>query len=123
MNVGGNILQRFTLVIDYFRKTVELTPNRHFSEPFMSDASGLLLSADANDFHKFSIDSVIPNSPAADAQLEPGDVILAANGKPASRYALWELEEELKQSGAEVLLSVRRGDKEIEKKLRLRSLL
>ena len=123
VNVGGNILQRFTLVIDYFRKTVELTPNRHFSEPFMSDASGLLLSADANDFHKFSIDSVIPNSPAADAQLEPGDVILAANGKPASRYALWELEEELKQSGADVLLSVRRGDKEIEKKLRLRSLL
>lgn len=123
VNVGGNILRRFTVIIDYSRKIVVLSPNRHFSEPFRSDASGLLLTADGNDFHKFSIESVIPNSPASDAQLEPGDVILAANGKPASRYALWELEEALKHDGAELLLSVRRGDKVIEKRLRLRSLL
>lgn len=109
-------------MIDYPRKIVGLTPNRQFSEPFRSDASGLLLSADAEDFHKFTVDSVIPASPA-ERLLKPGDLILAANGKPAKAYALWELEELLKASGTEVSLSVRRGDKTFIRELTLRSLL
>jgi len=123
VNMGGNILQRFTVIIDYPRQTVSLAPNRYFAEPFRSDASGLLLSADSNDFHKFTVDSVIPDSAAAHAHLEPGDVILAANGKPAARYALWELEEVLKANGDDITLSVRRGHKIFDKKLSLRSLL
>jgi hypothetical protein len=123
VNMGGNILRRFTVVIDYPRKNVSLIPNGHFSEPFESDASGLLLSAAANDFHKFTVDSIIPNSPAAAAGLMPGDVILAANGRPAAKYALWELEDALKQEGTEMLLSIRRGGKSTSKRLTLRSLL
>ena len=122
VNLGGNILPRFKVVIDYARRTVGLTPNRHFSEPFRSDASGLLLSADGKDFHNFTVDSVIPASPA-ERLLEPGDVILAADGRPAKDFALWELEELLKASGREISLSVRRGDETFVRKLVLRSLL
>jgi hypothetical protein len=123
VNMGGNILPRFRVVIDYPRKIVALTPSRHFSEPFKSDASGLLLSADARDFHKFTVDSVIPGSPAADAGMQPGDVILAANGKPAKAYALFELEDALKADGTVTRLSVRRGSETMDKTLKLRSLL
>ena len=122
VNMGGNILPRFTVVIDYPRRIVGLTPNGRFSEPFRSDASGLLLSADVQDFHKFTVDSIIPASPA-ERLLKPGDLILAANGKPAKAYALWELEELLKASGTEVSLSVQRGDKTFIRELTLRSLL
>jgi hypothetical protein len=122
VNMGGNVLKRFTVVIDYVQKTVALTPNGHFGEPFRSDASGVMLSADVKDFHRFTVDSVTPASPA-DQLLKPGDVILAAEGKPAKAYALWELEELLKASGREISLSVRRGDKTFIRKLSLRSLL
>jgi hypothetical protein len=50
-------------------------------------------------------------------------VILAANGRPAAEYALWELEDALKQEGTEMLLSIRRGGKSTSKRLTLRSLL
>lgn len=123
VNMGGNILPRFTVVIDYPGKRVALIPNRHFPEPFRSDASGLLLSADSDDFHKFTVDSVIPGSPAAQAALQPGDVIFAADGKPAAAYALFELEDVLKSDGKQIRLSVRRGDATFDKELRLRSLL
>ena len=123
VNMGGNILRRFTVVIDYPRKTVALTPNQSFAEPFRSDASGLLLSADSGDFHKFTVNSVVPHSPAADAKLMPGDMILGADGKSADGYALWQFEDVLKASGREVSLSVRRGDTRFERKLKLRSLL
>ena len=122
VNLGGNVLRRFRVVIDYPRKIVGLTPNRQFSEPFRSDASGLLLSAGADDFHEFTVDSVIPASPA-EQLLKRGDLILAANGKPAKAYALWELEELLKASGTKVALLVRRGDETFTTELTLRSLL
>lgn len=123
VNLGGNILPRFTVVIDYPGKRVGLTPNRHFSEPFKSDASGLLLSVDDRDFHKFSVDSVIGGSPAADGQIEPGDQILSIDGKPAADLSLWQLEELLKQDGAEARLSIRRQGVVMLKTLKLRSLL
>jgi hypothetical protein len=123
VNLGGNILQRFKLAINYRRGTVGLTPNSHFSDPFPSDASGLLLSADSRDFHKFVVQSVVPGSPAAGQMFQPGDQIVAVNGAPAGRYALWELEEVLKKNGAEVLLSTRRGNATTHKILKLRSLL
>jgi hypothetical protein len=123
VNMGGNILKRFTVVIDYAHKTVALIPNQYFREPFRSDASGLMLSADNQDFHKFTVDRVIGHSPAADAAVNAGDVVLAVNGKPAEKLALWELEEELKMNGAQVQLSMRRGDKRVDSVLKLRSLL
>lgn len=123
VNLGGNILQRFNLVINYRRKTVGLTPNRHFFEPFVSDASGLLLSAGSDNFHKFVVDSVVPDSPAAEQRMLPGDEIVAANSMLANRFSLWELEELLKRDGTEINLSVRRGNKTTDKTLRLRSLL
>ena len=122
VNLGGNILPRFTVIIDYPSKRVGLRPNRHFAEPFRSDASGLLLSADANDFHKFTVDSVIPGSPA-EGLLTPGDIILSANGKPAADYALWQLEELLKNDGSTVHLSVQRHGQTAAMTLKLRSLL
>lgn len=123
VNVGGNILRRFTVVIDYSRRAVGLTPNGHFSEPFASDASGLLITAADNDFHKFTVQSVIPGSPAAAEKLRPGDQIVAANGRPARDYSLWELEELLKRNGTVARLSIRRAGGNLEKDLRLRSTL
>jgi hypothetical protein len=34
VNLGGNILRRFTVTIDYPGKTLTLEPNSHFLDPF-----------------------------------------------------------------------------------------
>jgi hypothetical protein len=123
VNLGGNILRRFTVVIDYVHQWVALEPNRHFAEPFHGDGSGLQLSADGGDFHTFVIQDVIADSPASEAGLRKGDVLTALNGKPAASFALWQLQDALRPPGATVLLSVQRGDQVFARTLRLRTLL
>jgi hypothetical protein len=123
VNMGGNILRRFTVTIDYVHRWVALEPNRSFAKPFQSDASGLLLSAQGSDFRTFMVEGVIPNSPASEAGLQEGDQITAIGGKPAGAYALWRLQDELKTTGATVTLTAKRGDESLSKSLLLRSLI
>ncbi len=42
INLGGDILSRFTVIVDYARQKLILEPNSHLSDPFLSDASGIL---------------------------------------------------------------------------------
>ncbi|HEY3951336.1 aspartyl protease family protein [Phenylobacterium sp.] len=123
VNLGGNILRRFTVTIDYVHQWVALEPNRRFSEPFPGDASGLQLSADGDDFRTFVVDGVVPGSPASEAGLETGDVLSALDGRPASAFTLWQVQEALKAAGSVVGLKVRRGDRTFSKPLRLRELI
>ncbi len=123
VNMGGNILRRFTVTIDYVNRWVALEPNRSFAKPFQSDASGLLLTAKGANFRTFVVEGVIPNSPASEAGLQEGDQITAIGGKPTGSYALWRLQDELKTIGAKVTLTVKRGDDSLSKSLLLRSLI
>jgi membrane-associated protease RseP (regulator of RpoE activity) len=123
VNLGGNILSRFTVIIDYPGRRLILEPNSRFQEPFASDASGLVLKAQGADFKTFTVDGVVPNSPATGAGLQVGDIITAINGLPVRKYALWELQDEFKKSGQVYELKVKRGDTLLNRRLKLRSLL
>ena len=48
-NLGGGVLHRFTLALDYANKKIYLAPNADFSKPYDFDRSGLwmLLDGDA----------------------------------------------------------------------------
>jgi hypothetical protein len=123
VNVGGNILRRFTVIIDYAGKRVILEPNRHFADRFEGDASGLLLAAKGEDFRSFFVESVIPDSPASEQGLRAGDAITALDGRPARAHALWELEDELKRPGTLVRLTLQRDGRTVSRVLKLRSLI
>jgi PDZ domain/Aspartyl protease len=122
VNLGGNILRRFTVTIDYPKHTVALEPNAHFADPFLADASGLVLEARGDDFHTFVVAAVIPESPATEAQLQPGDVITAIDGKPAATYVLWELVDLFKSAGRHLTLSITRDGHPVTCELVLRAL-
>jgi PDZ domain/Aspartyl protease len=123
LNLGGNILRRFTIIIDYPGKRLILEPNSDFHKPFASDASGLVLKAEGPEHKIFIVRGVVPNSPATKAGVQVGDIITAIDGSPVRKYALWELEEELKKSGRVIDLKIKRGPTSLTSRLRLRSLL
>lgn len=122
VNLGGSILRRFTVIIDYAHNKVTLEPNHDFGRPFESDASGLDLTASGSDFRTFTVSSVLAESPGAAAGLRPGDRIVAINDEPTRPFALWQIQDRLKKSGATVSLRIQRGSKEFARMVHLRSL-
>lgn len=122
VNLGGNILRHFTLIIDYPGNRVILEPNDDFKDPFLADGSGLVLAAEGNNFKKVVVHGVVPGSPAEEGGIQEGDVVTAVDGEPTDRYALWQLQDLLKESGRERALTIRRGGSTSTVKIKLRAL-
>jgi C-terminal processing protease CtpA/Prc len=83
-NIGGDLLRRFTVTIDYARQKMYLAPNQGLGRPFEYDMFGALLLRDGD---AFVLQRVVDGSPAARAGLAVGDAIVSVDGKPASRLS------------------------------------
>ena len=118
--LGSEIWRRFRVTLDYSRKEMRLEPNDSLRDPFESDMSGLILVADGADFKTFRISQVRSDSPAAAAGLREGDMLLAVDDQSASVFTLFQLKQNFKQDGREVLLRVRRGEEQLQLRLRLK---
>ncbi|HTD52444.1 MAG TPA: PDZ domain-containing protein, partial [Thermoanaerobaculia bacterium] len=112
--VGGQVLSRFRVIFDYARERMILEPNARYGDPFLYDASGVSLSAQGPDLATFEVRRVAPGSPAAQARLAVGDVLLAIDGKPVKQITLQGIRRLFQQDGKEYLLSIFR-DGAIEK--------
>ena len=78
-NIGLRVISRYDITFDLRAQTVTLAPNAHFHGPFLVDRSGL--SLDHPSAAVFTVLSVVPGSPAAQAGVVPGAVITAVNGR------------------------------------------
>jgi C-terminal processing protease CtpA/Prc len=88
------------------------------------DKSGLIIFAAGRELNEFVIQSVIEDSPAAEADIRPGDVITRIQGFPSRFYTLDHISHILqKKNGKKIRLAVKRGDVEIKKRFRLRELI
>lgn len=118
--IGGEILRRFKVIFDYSRRQMVLEPNPHFAEPFDIDMSGISLVADGDDL---LVDDVDEHSPAAEAGVLGGDILIAVNGRPASELGLDQIRTMFMQEGKEYLLSVKRDGKVLQIKLKLKRII
>lgn len=116
--LGGEILRRFTMIIDYPHERLLLRKNRSFDDPFEYDMSGLLLAGIGH----ITVKNVLPSSPAAEAGLALNDEVLAIDGKPAASMKLDEVRELLRVEGKTYTLTVKRGNEEKELQLTTRRL-
>jgi len=66
--------------------------------------------------------AVAPHGPAADAGIEPRDVILSVGGKPVKDYASLRPAIGAYTPGRELTLRVRRGDREFDATVKLQSM-
>ncbi|MHC4608300.1 MAG: retropepsin-like aspartic protease, partial [Planctomycetota bacterium] len=118
--IGGPVLMRYRPIFDYTRKELTLQPGEGSDAPYEYDMSGLFLTGDGPDFREFRVMSVMTGSPAEEADLRRGDVILSVDGRrPGS---LDELRGILKEEGKTRRLEVKRGEKRFVIEMVLRKL-
>jgi hypothetical protein len=117
-NLGSDALRRFETTFDYSRRRLFLRPGAAFGEPFRFDRSGLRLGMG----RELCVELVLPDSPAAAAGIEIGDVLTHIDDAAVTGADYGTVRETLAGDG-EVHLSLRRGDRPYERTLRLKRLL
>ena len=96
-NVGGDLLKRFTVTLDYANHLVWLQPNDLAAEREVFDRSGLWIMRAPDGAIKIA--DVTPQSAAAKLGLSTGDEIISVDGKDAKDVAIYDLREEFKGPG------------------------
>ena len=96
-----------------------LEPNALFSEPFEIDMSGMELLADGDDLSIVLIDNVEVNRPATRAGIQGGDTITAIDNRPATDFTLDQIRKMFMEEGKEYLLTIKRGEKKLESKIKM----
>jgi hypothetical protein len=108
-NIGVEILEKFTIILDYKNSRVILEPNARFDEPTEYNRSGLILEAVGENYRTFRIKAVADDSPASEAGLRVGDTLIAIDGQQVSELSLSELRFRLQRAKKCVLLVERDG--------------
>jgi predicted aspartyl protease len=118
--IGAGILSRFTVDWDYARKTMTLSPNQRYGEPFEADASGMRLVAEGPDWKMIRVAAVNATGPSAEAGLKAGDVLTSVDGKVPPR--LFELKKLLSHPGSSISFTILRSGKQSTMTIHLRRL-
>lgn len=119
--LGGGVLRRFTVVVAYPYNAMILVPGRTFASPRKPDQSGLGFMAEGDDLNVYRVALVMPDTPAAEAGIRVGDVLVAIDGRLATRMTLEEVEDAFR-AGASRRVTVRRAGEMIDATVRLRPL-
>jgi hypothetical protein len=93
-NIGGDILKRFTVTLDYAHEKLWLEPNALAKQREVFDRSGIWIGRATDG--AISIGDIVAGSAAAASGLSVGDEILSVNGKGAKDIALYDLREQFK---------------------------
>lgn len=124
-SIGGEILKRFVVTLNYHQKLMVLKPIKSvIKKPFESDMSGIDLRAMGEDHNDFEVAHVIPNSAASLAGVIPGDRIIMFNKKLARHISINEFYQELsKREGYSIDLVILRGNRLEEVNFKLKRLI
>lgn len=122
--VGEEILRRFKVIFDFSHHRMILEPNSHFKDPYEEDMSGISLTPEKSNGTKlFRVRQVVAGSPASEAGLQADDLITAIGDQPAGNFTEGRIEHMFKQDGREFTLTIKRGEKAIQLRLKLRRLI
>ena len=122
-NVGGGVLKRFVVTLDYDHATMYLKPvEGPVADLDTFDRAGLWINSDPDGFKVIDLTA---HAPAEKAGLKAGDIITAVDGNPADTIALTDLRARLRDDapGTVVVFSVRRGATTKNVRVRLRDLI
>ena len=121
-NIGGDVLRRFTVFLDYRHSRIILEPHAGTSEAFEADMSGAGFTL-ADTPGRLVVADVARQSPASESGLAVGDTIVAINGVVPGEHILPELRQRLHHEGESVELTIVRGGKTTIVRFRTRRLI
>jgi C-terminal processing protease CtpA/Prc len=113
-NIGGDVLQRFRVTFDYRRKQLRLVPGPSFARPFEADMTGMILTIRPDGDHPVEVVKVAPGSPAAEAGVAAGDILVSVDGKPLAAGDLAAFRKRMKTEGEALRLGLVRGAEKTE---------
>lgn len=122
--IGNVLLTRFKKVtIDYTYSKLYLEPGDDYNEEFEYDKSGINLIALGPKLNQYFINTVLINSPAYEAGIRPGDLIIKYGWWSTRWYSLEGINKRLsKKEGKKINLTIKRGDEKLKKSFILRDL-
>ena len=121
--IGNEILNRFDIYIDYVKEQVYIKPARRYKRKFKMDKSGLIIFALGQNLNEYVVQDTIRNSPAAEADIRPGDIIKRIQGLPSGLFSLDHIAGVLqRRNGKKIRLVIKRKQELIKKSFRLRDL-
>lgn len=91
-SIGGEILSRFTIILDYQNETIFLRKNFQYKRLFDHNMSGLDVVVDKRSAHTFRVVNLMDHSPASEAGIMVGDQIVALNRKGSGQLSLEEIQ-------------------------------
>jgi hypothetical protein len=116
--IGNDILRRFNVILNYDRRDIYLTPNSHFTEIFDYSYTGLeLYYVDG----KIIVGDVARNSPAEQAGLKEGDVVVAINKNFSQNLQQYKIA--IQTPGQKLKLIIQRNGELQEFELKVKSIL
>lgn len=110
--VGGEVLARFHVVLDYSRARMLLAPRQDVPAHITHDGAGLRLIAGPE--RTFEIAAVLADSPARRAGLEPGDHIATIDGRPAHELGLAGMWQWVRRTRGPHRLEIRRDGRRVD---------
>jgi len=122
--IGGELLNRFTVILDYHEQKLYLKPNRKYNRAFDYDRSGMSLLASGRNLKDFIIRRVIPDSPAQIAGVQVGDILLRINGQGHRSLTLRQITKILQgRPNKRIRVVLLRNDEKVKMQFRLKDLI
>ncbi|HKK81379.1 MAG TPA: aspartyl protease family protein, partial [Prolixibacteraceae bacterium] len=123
-SIGGELLRRFTVTLDYYNKRMILDPNSDFGDDFNYNMSGIEVINPVPGLPVFTISNVTDGSPAWEAGIKENDQILKLNFTNHRHLTLNDINLELrKRDNKKIRITVLRGGEEIKTTFRLESVI
>ena len=120
--IGNEVLERFTVTLDYSSRRMWLEPNTHLTDAFSSDTSGLEIESRGDNCRVFKVTTIADESPAAEAGIQPGDELVAIDNVPAPQFTLAQIYKLFTIEGAEHSLKIKRANQSLTIRIKLRRL-
>ena len=104
-NIGYGVLSRFALTLDYEHRQLYLQPGEHFADALPRGRTGVGLDRKSHD--AFYVATLVPDSPADEAGLQVGDLVVAIDHVPVTRMGLDDIRRLMQQPvGTRMQISV-----------------
>lgn len=122
--IGNLILNRFEVIINYYKQMLYLKPNKSYKRKFKFDRSGLIFLASGAELNTYTVSFVVPGSPADEAGILRGDRVKRVNWLPAGYMSLSDLTRKLQgRIGREIRMVIIRDGEKLKKNFRLRDII